>query len=607
MGHHLPRSKRRSRPLAKIPIQSQRRNINQQHNLQNPHIHKPLRLLRIRHRRLRLHIRNNVAIRILNRGTNFFRHQPKRIHRERNQPKNPTRIRPSPIPMLQRHHGQYQHSKLDEQIKLRPEFPPHQQRRRSMERRKSNPKKRKLLLPISPWLGERHRRLPLTRFPSNRRTTHRPFQKRQPTLPPQKADENNQTPGRTYLMDCIAGAAADQEKGVEMGTHAKYASSWNNWLAWLAFIGADDPYLLAQTPTQKIRILCAFMHAVRRGDFNPHGHQVTGKTAETAINHVAATIVSSGGVDPRLDSTGSTSLILKRQTRSYKKVDPTAKHQKPIPPEVFRYILRRSDEHPRKRARAELVCANLFFASRSCEYSKTQQHHKKTTRTIRPVDVEFRYNGRLMRHSDPHLHLAHHVIITFGPQKADIHRDEKIPHENTNDRELNPVAHWAYIIRRLKSYPGYEPTWPIYTYYNFKTKRFSDIRSSEILIDIRSAVEAFGYEVLGIHPHEVGTHSVRRSFAMMNYLAGTSPFTIMKIGRWASDSFLLYIEKSVLTFSQGVSTKMLCSNTFFNIPLKAPNNKQNKIQPGSPTVFGPRSPSRLERPRPPVWPICCVG
>ena len=102
-------------------------------------------------------------------------------------------------------------------------------------------------------------------------------------------------------MDCITGAAEDQQKGVTMATHAKYTSSWYNWVVWLEHIGADDPYLQSITQTQRTRILCAFLYALRRGDFNPAGDSIKGETAEKTINHVAATIVSSGGEDPRLD------------------------------------------------------------------------------------------------------------------------------------------------------------------------------------------------------------------------------------------------------------------------------------------------------------------
>ena len=418
-------------------------------------------------------------------------------------------------------------------------------------------------------------------------------------------------------MDCLAGAADDQEKGVEMGTHEKYASSWDNWVVWLNHVKAgSDPYLQGFSCTEKIRCLCGFLHALRRGDFSPTGDQIKGTTAKTAINHVAATLTASGGKDPRLDGSGKPSLLIERQISSYKKVDPKTKHQKAIPPEVYRFILRRA-KLPRKRAVAELLCSALFFAKRSCEYSKTQRHHEKQTRTIRPCDVTFIKDNKILSHAHPNLHNADIVIVTFGPQKSDAHRDESIPQESTNDEELNPVWHLAYTIRRLRSYPGYDMTWPIYTYYDSRTKRFSDIRSYEVKDTIQSAVTAIGPDILGFSAEDVGTHSNRGAFTMMLYLSGAPIFTIMKLGRWLSDAFLDYIEQQVLSFSKGISTKMLHSNTFFNFPVKAqtseiidekqtetetPDQSNHYKRSKQTKIFG-RHNSLRDQIRPSTWPI----
>ena len=378
-------------------------------------------------------------------------------------------------------------------------------------------------------------------------------------------------------MDCLTGATEDQEAGVEMATHAEYASAWNNWLVFCEYIGAADPYLCRFMEAERIRLTCAFTHAVRRGDFSPTGDPVKGDTAKKTLENVAKTIVLGGGKDPRIDATGSVSMVIQRQFRAYKKVDPKIQHQKAIPPEVYRFLLRKA-KHKRQRARIELLCGALFFACRSCEYLRTQRHEEKTTRTIRPIDIEFWLNGELLPHNSPLLHMANYVIIKFGPQKADAHRDESVPQQRSEDPELNPVNHWAYTVQRLQSYPGYDPEWPVYTYFNHETGLFSDIFSHEILSDIRSAVDGIRYQVLGFTSDQVGTHSNRGGFAMMMYLSGIPIFTIMKLGRWLSDAFLRYIEQQVLTFSQGVSTKMLHSNTFFNFPVSTEQLEDTRLR-----------------------------
>ena len=218
-------------------------------------------------------------------------------------------------------------------------------------------------------------------------------------------------------MDCLSGAAEDQQAGVVLATHTKYAGAWNNWVVWLKHIGAGpNTHLRGLTQTEKIRCMCAFMYAIRRGDFSPTGDKVAGKTAKTAVDNVAATITSSGGSDPRLDNSGSSSLLLDRQLRGYKKVDPKTKHQKAIPPEVYRFLLRRAFS-PRTRALIELLCGNLFSGSRSCEYSKTQRHDEKQTPTTRPCDVIVIKNNSRLPYNHPKLHEAD-SHCDFGPTKS---------------------------------------------------------------------------------------------------------------------------------------------------------------------------------------------
>ena len=347
-----------------------------------------------------------------------------------------------------------------------------------------------------------------------------------------------------------------------MGTHSKYASSWRNWLDFCERSYISDPYLEEFSSINRARILCAFMDACRNGTFSKMD-SVKGETAGQAMDHVATTIANSGREDPRLNVSGKTHIMIQRQRRSYKKVDPPVKHQKALPPEVYRQLIRTATR-PREKARAILLGGAVFFCKRSCEYSKTPREEQKT-RTTRPMDIAIRVGAYELPHDHEFLHLGESVSITFGPQKTEV-QDETITQYRSDDPELCPVLFWATTIRRLMSYPNYDPRWPVYRF--FDGKKFSNLSSTEFLNDIRAVVDSIGPTVLGFTSKDVGTHSNRSGGAMMMYLAKTPPYTIMMIGRWSSNAFLRYIEKQVLEFSKGVSTKMLLCNTFFNIPIK---------------------------------------
>ena len=221
---------------------------------------------------------------------------------------------------------------------------------------------------------------------------------------------------------------------------------------------------------------------------------------------------------------------------------------------------------PRETARATLLAGALFFAMRSCEYSHTKTKGQKT-KPIRPRDIIFRIGPEIIPHDDVRLFLSDNVEITFRDQKNGEIEDQIIQW-HTNDIELCPVKHWAATIMRLRSYPNYNDKWPVFYYFDRQTNKASYLSSNEFAIDIKASVDAIGPHILGFTSNDVGTHSNRAGFAMMNYLAGNPIYTIMLQGRWKSDAFLRYIEKQVKEFSKGMSDKMLQNNSFYNIPLR---------------------------------------
>ena len=93
-----------------------------------------------------------------------------------------------------------------------------------------------------------------------------------------------------------------------------------------------------------------------------------------------------------------------------------------------------------------------------------------------------------------------------------------------------------------------------------------EISSASIRKDIKNVVNIMGPKILGFTSDDVGTHSIRSGGAMALHLANVSSLTIMMIGRWRSEAFLLYIRKQVQQFSVGLSDKMLESEDYFTTP-----------------------------------------
>ena len=318
-------------------------------------------------------------------------------------------------------------------------------------------------------------------------------------------------------MDLEAGAARARASGVTQGTISKHSSGWNLWLEFLGRVEHyGSPFLDGLDEAARLRLCGAFMHAKRRGDLGKRAstRQIQSGTARAALDSVAATFVEHYRDSPILDSRGKIHLHIRRQTAGYKRFDPPKKHEKAMPPVVFRYRLRMA-LHKRARARAHLLGGAVFFAMRSCEYTSVGTADRKT-RPIQVGDITFMIGNTIIPHSHPDLHRADSVSINFGDQKSDI-RNEEVTQFSNDDPEFNPVIHWAETVRRIRSYPGFHPSWEVFTF--FDDNGFSSITSKEILADIRAAVRAIGPRILGFTSKDVGTHSVRSSFAMMAYLA----------------------------------------------------------------------------------------
>ena len=260
--------------------------------------------------------------------------------------------------------------------------------------------------------------------------------------------------------------------------------------------------------------------------------------------------------------------MLQQVYRGYKNMDPAVKQQKAIPVSVLRkmYNIAKLQNSPIPQARAELACLAFFYCMRSCEYSKTSNDESKHTKTLTLGDFRFFKNKRLISHSNPILGTADLVDITFKFQKNDDRNESVGMHAAHSSSDfMNPAKLAAAIVQRVRSYPGANDDTPINTMLDAKGNTFL-ITSSSIRNQIKTAVKIIGPKTLGFGPNEVGTHSIRSGGAMALFLADVSPLTIMMIGRWRSDAFLLYIRKQVQKFSEGLSDRMLQTEDFFTTP-----------------------------------------
>ncbi len=86
-----------------------------------------------------------------------------------------------------------------------------------------------------------------------------------------------------------------------------------------------------------------------------------------------------------------------------------------------------------------------------------------------------------------------------------------------------------------------------------------------IINAVHEAVKDINLHKNGLPEKSVGSHSLRAGGAMVMHLNGVQDNTSKKMGRWISDTFLMYIHEQISTFSKGLSHKMSTDIIFYNI------------------------------------------
>ena len=182
------------------------------------------------------------------------------------------------------------------------------------------------------------------------------------------------------------------------------------------------------------------------------------------------------------------------------------------------------------------------------------QRGERRTKLLRLRNIQFYRGRRRMCHNDRSLLSADSVSVTFEFQKND-ERDVTITQHCTHDATLCPVRAWAALVKRVLGYPSTNSDTPVNAFVVNGVLKY--IPATRIVDKIRASATVIGEDVLGCHPSEFGSHSIRSGAAMAMCLNDVPTYTIMLVGRWSSDAFLKYIRRQVQEFTSGVSTRMI--------------------------------------------------
>ena len=114
-------------------------------------------------------------------------------------------------------------------------------------------------------------------------------------------------------------------------------------------------------------------------------------TVKSAISDVSMSFQTHLRSDPTLESSGQTSLIIQRQLRGCKTLDPPTRHQKAIPANLVLHIYKQTNTHM-NTAIGQLIAGSFFLRMRSCDYLTTPKREDKLTGILQKGDIRFLKN-----------------------------------------------------------------------------------------------------------------------------------------------------------------------------------------------------------------------
>jgi hypothetical protein len=338
--------------------------------------------------------------------------------------------------------------------------------------------------------------------------------------------------------------------------HHERKRYWRHWCNFIAPVRGVDPMLTDVCVDVRIDLLIAFAEWVRAGNAGK-GHRVRCPTVQVALRAIGATFELAGKANPTYRSEGRYWLALERQLESFRRQDPPATPKLAVPVSLVNHInfvgLQSTD--PKLRAASDLCLIAFYFLLRVGEYTSGDRNRRTTP--FRACDVTFWdkcHNVIPNTSSLERLYTASSVTMRIGNQKNGI-RGGTINHQALHSKHC-PVRALARRVHSIMSHPKGKRTQILSTFFEKNSGTVKRVDAAYINRQLKQAVSATGLDRKGFRPENISSHSLRAGGAMAMHLNDISAHQIRKMGRWSSDTFLMYIHEQVAAFSAGISSKM---------------------------------------------------
>ena len=323
----------------------------------------------------------------------------------------------------------------------------------------------------------------------------------------------------------------------------------------------------ALTPPQRVELLAAFAHHVRSGGVSRRTQQVRTQTVEVALRAISTMFQMDHEPSPLVTSQGKYTKKIGQLLESYRREDPPSKPKLAIPLSVPTYLVLSglSSNAPKQQTVGNMATIAFHYLLRGGEYTFVDPKQRRRTKQFRVCDVTFWNNNTILPHSlpiDVLFREATEATLHISNQKNG--KRAQTIHQDVTDTPPCPVH---ALIRQIKHILAHttDTATIISTFFDKKYPKGRALRTGCMTRALQKAVTHLRLDRQGIHPSEVSSHSLRAGGATAMHLNGISDRTIQKMGRWSSDTFLIYIHEQIAAFSRGVSKQMGLHVNFKNI------------------------------------------
>lgn len=207
----------------------------------------------------------------------------------------------------------------------------------------------------------------------------------------------------------------------------------------------------------------------------------------------------------------------------------------------------------------------FYFLLRVGEYTYHPKSDRRLTKQFTVNDVALWNHTTLITPTSP-THLLY-VQCTKATLSIQNQKNGKKNDSITVKALFHDHCPIRALIRRLKHIRRHSTTLNLClsTYFAYPGAHPRMLRAYDINSAIKRAVTTLKLDRNGLTSALVGSHSLRAGGAMAMYLNGVPHDTVRKMGRWKSDTFLMYIHEQIAAFSENVSEAMSKPIEFHNV------------------------------------------